>query len=141
MNTSSLVEEFLQGGCGSGSGEVVRIQRLCMADPSLTMDRGQNIFGPRYAEGFKLLNDISAPDWIKFTKSWFVLSGKVDREKTSVHPATFPLELPQDFIQFFTKRGQHVLDPFFRHRNDAGSRRRFRTSSVRNRPRANIRGL
>ena len=59
-----------------------------------------------------MLNDLGGSEWIKFTKSWFVLSGKVDREKTSVHPATFPLELPHAFVEFFTKKGQHVLDPF-----------------------------
>ena len=59
-----------------------------------------------------MLNDLSGSEWIKFTKSWFILSGKVDREKTTAHPATFPVELPHTFIEFFTKRGQHVLDPF-----------------------------
>ena len=59
-----------------------------------------------------MLNDLTARDWIKFTKSWFVLSGKTDREKTAAHPATFPVELPQEFIRFFTRAGQCVLDPF-----------------------------
>ena len=58
------------------------------------------------------LNDLSDSDWIKFTKSWFILSGKADRQKTSIHPATFPVELPTTFIEFFTRRGERVLDPF-----------------------------
>ena len=58
------------------------------------------------------LNDLSGKEWIKFTKSWFIMSGKADREKTAAHPATFPEELPTEFIQFFTRTGESVLDPF-----------------------------
>ena len=60
----------------------------------------------------KHLNDLNAKEWIKFTKSWFILSGRADREKTKAHPATFPLELPTEFIEFFTSRNESVLDPF-----------------------------
>ena len=60
----------------------------------------------------RALNDMSAKEWIKFTKSWFVLSGKADRDKTAAHPATFPYELPLAFIEFFTRKGEFVLDPF-----------------------------
>ena len=60
----------------------------------------------------KPLNDLSCKEWIKFTRSWFIMSGKPDREKTAAHPATFPQELPEEFIQFFTRTGQSVLDPF-----------------------------
>ena len=59
------------------------------------------------------LNDMSARDWIKFTKSWFVLpASKPDAERTALHPATFPMELALDFVEFFTKPGDMVLDPF-----------------------------
>ena len=59
------------------------------------------------------LNDLAAKDWIKFTKSWFILprSGN-DRAKQAVHPATFPLQLAKEFLQFFTKAGETILDPF-----------------------------
>ena len=61
----------------------------------------------------KRLNDLTAKEWIKFTKSWFVLGrGRTDRKKLSVHPATFPAELAEDYIGFFTKEGECVLDPF-----------------------------
>lgn len=59
-----------------------------------------------------MLNDLSGAEQVRFTKSWFVLSGRADREKTSAHPATFPVEIPQAFVKFFTRRGGHVLDPF-----------------------------
>ena len=62
--------------------------------------------------GRKHLNNLNAKEWIKFTKSWFILSGKADREKTAAHPATFPVELPTEFIEFFTRRSESVLDPF-----------------------------
>lgn len=59
------------------------------------------------------LNDLSGKDWIKFTKSWFILPrGGNDRAKQALHPATFPLDLAKDFLQFFTKPSETVLDPF-----------------------------
>ena len=59
------------------------------------------------------LNHLNGKDWIKFTKSWFILpSGATDRKKTEFHPATFPQTLAADFISFFTKEDETVLDPF-----------------------------
>lgn len=58
------------------------------------------------------LNELSGKDWIKFTKSWFILSPpRRDRTKI-VHPAGFPESLVKGFIEFFTKPGMWVLDPF-----------------------------
>ncbi len=58
------------------------------------------------------LNHLSGKEWIKFTKSWFILNPpRRDRAKI-VHPAGFPETLVQQFIEFFTKRGMWVLDPF-----------------------------
>ena len=58
------------------------------------------------------LNDLTGRDWVKFTKSWFVHSPpRRDRAKL-VHPAGFPETLVQGFVEFFTKRGMWVLDPF-----------------------------
>jgi len=58
------------------------------------------------------LNQLSGKDWIKFTKSWFVLSPpRRDREKI-VHPAGFPESLVRGFVEFFTKPGMWILDPF-----------------------------
>lgn len=59
------------------------------------------------------LNALSAPDWIKFTKSWFTLPpGKPDKARTAQHPATYPVNLAEEFIGFFTQPGEIVLDPF-----------------------------
>ena len=84
------------------------------------------------------LNELSGTEWIKFTKSWAVydLAGnkvtsynRPDTRKVGnrswfihnppprepdkiLHPASFPETMIKEFILFFTKRGQWVLDPF-----------------------------
>lgn len=58
------------------------------------------------------LNDLTGKEWIKFTKSWFTVTAR-NRTKSEVqHPAKFPEELVMEFVKFFTKEGQLVLDPF-----------------------------
>lgn len=57
------------------------------------------------------LNDMSPKEWIKFQKSWFVHDPPPRREQALQHPAKFPETLAQEFIEFFTKRDQVVLDP------------------------------
>jgi DNA modification methylase len=57
------------------------------------------------------LNDLSGKEWIQYTKSWFVLHPSSRKEK-KLHPASFPEELAQRFITFFTVKGSWVLDPF-----------------------------
>ena len=58
------------------------------------------------------LNELSGKEWIKFTKSWFIHSPpRRDRSKI-VHPAGFPETLVRGFVDFFTKPGMWVLDPF-----------------------------
>ena len=72
----------------------------------------------------KRLNDLTAKEWIKFSKSWFTLKrGGSDREKIKAHPATFPAELAESYIGFFTKQGEWVLDPFPRFRHNYGNSR------------------
>jgi DNA modification methylase len=58
------------------------------------------------------LNDLTGKEWIKFTKSWFIHSPKSRTETEMLHPAKFPESLAEEFIAFFTKKGQWVLDPF-----------------------------
>lgn len=53
----------------------------------------------------------SAP-WMKFLKSWFVFRPPPRDKGKELHPATFPAELAQEHIEFFTKTGGHVLEPF-----------------------------
>jgi len=84
------------------------------------------------------LNDLDGKAWIKFTKSWVVYDSKGNkvinynkpenrklsekswfihvpppREDDKIkHPASFPESLIKEFILFFTKKGDWVLDPF-----------------------------
>jgi len=60
------------------------------------------------------LNDLTGKEWIKFTRSWFVCdSPRYWKNKpTELHPARFPEELVAEFVRFFTKKGEWVLDPF-----------------------------
>ncbi|MHA1757879.1 MAG: DNA methyltransferase [Promethearchaeota archaeon] len=57
------------------------------------------------------LNDLTGREWIKFTKSWFVLRPKKRKEDVLLHPAKFPESLIERFILFFTKKKEKVLDP------------------------------
>lgn len=57
------------------------------------------------------LNDLSPKEWIKFQKSWFLHNPPPRRKDVLRHPAKFPETLAQEFIEFFTKSGQTVLDP------------------------------
>lgn len=80
------------------------------------------------------LNDLTGTEWIKFTKTWFELGPGADPNRpaiepgrswlivdsrryhknraTELHPARYPEELVSEFIRFFTKKGEWVLDPF-----------------------------
>ena len=57
------------------------------------------------------LNDLEPKDWLKFQKSWFLHNPPPRRRNVLRHPAKFPETLAQEFVEFFTKRGQVVLDP------------------------------
>lgn len=64
-----------------------------------------------YAEN-NTLNNLTGKEWVKFTKSWKVYKPKSRKDSEKDHPAKFPEELVEDFIRFFTKKGDTVLDPF-----------------------------
>ena len=57
------------------------------------------------------LNDLDSKTWLKFQKSWFIHNPPPRRKDVLTHPAKFPETLAEEFIRFFTKRGQTVLDP------------------------------
>lgn len=57
------------------------------------------------------LNDLDPKTWIKFQKSWFVHNPPPRRSDVLQHPAKFPETLAAEFVNFFTKAGQTVLDP------------------------------
>src|SRR4026208_817557 len=57
------------------------------------------------------LNNLDSKSWLKFQKSWFIHNPPPRKKGVLVHPAKFPETLAREFIEFFTKRGQTVLDP------------------------------
>jgi DNA modification methylase len=57
------------------------------------------------------LNDLDSKAWLKFQKSWFIHNPPPRKKDVLIHPAKFPETLAQEFIEFFTKRGETVLDP------------------------------
>ena len=57
------------------------------------------------------LNDLDPKTWLKFQKSWFIHNPPPRRKDVLRHPAKFPETLAQEFIEFFTKPCQVVLDP------------------------------
>lgn len=57
------------------------------------------------------LNNLDPKTWLKFQKSWFIHNPPPRRKDVLQHPAKFPETLAQEFIEFFTKKGQTVLDP------------------------------
>lgn len=57
------------------------------------------------------LNDLTTKEWLPFQKSWFIHRPKPRKKGVLLHPAKFPEELAEEFIRFFTKEGQTVLDP------------------------------
>lgn len=57
------------------------------------------------------LNNLDPKSWLKFQKSWFVHNPPPRRKDVLRHPAKFPETLAQEFIEFFTRRGEVVLDP------------------------------
>lgn len=58
------------------------------------------------------LNDLTGKEWIKFSKSWFVHRPNRRKKNEILHPAKYPESLVEDFIKFFTKKNNWVLDPF-----------------------------
>src|SRR3990170_4244116 len=57
------------------------------------------------------LNDLDSKTWLKFQKSWFIHNPPPRKKGVLVHPAKFPETLAQEFIEFFTRGGETVLDP------------------------------
>lgn len=70
------------------------------------------------------LNHLTGKEWTQFTKSWFVfdaLHSDLKEEKqitqkfglnSEEHPATYSPTMISNFLKFFTKEGEIVLDPF-----------------------------
>jgi DNA modification methylase len=60
----------------------------------------------------KRLNELDGTSWVKESISFFSIQFPPRKEMKKLHPATFPAELAEKFIKFFTRKGQWVLDPF-----------------------------
>ena len=58
------------------------------------------------------MNNLTGKEWVKSTKSWFIINPSRRKEDTVLHPAKFPEELVKEFVGFFTKEGEVVFDPF-----------------------------
>lgn len=58
------------------------------------------------------LNDLDAKEWVRSTKSWFIVNPRSRKKKQLMHPAKFPEELVERFVSYFTKSGAWILDPF-----------------------------
>ncbi|MFX0084865.1 MAG: DNA methyltransferase [Candidatus Hodarchaeota archaeon] len=58
------------------------------------------------------LNLYTGREWVKFSKSWFVHRPPSRKGNEILHPAKFPETMIRQFITFFTKPGELVLDPF-----------------------------
>jgi DNA modification methylase len=60
------------------------------------------------------LNDLTGKEWLRHTKSWLIVDGKPSDIVYDIknHPASFPPALANHFIEFFTKKGDWVFDPF-----------------------------
>ena len=70
-------------------------------------------FGERGIYNFNnKLNNLTGKEWIKFSKSWFIHMPPRRKSNELLHPAKFPETLIEEFISFFTKEGDWVLDPF-----------------------------
>jgi DNA modification methylase len=67
---------------------------------------------PSRSRALPRLNDLSGTDWVRFTKSWFIANPPRRSAAEQSHPAKFPEELCEGFVQFFTRPGMWVLDPF-----------------------------
>ena len=70
------------------------------------------------------INHLTGKEWTKFSKSWFIFDALQEdiREEKEItkqaglnsedHPATYSPTMMEEFISFFTKEGEIVLDPF-----------------------------
>ncbi len=58
------------------------------------------------------LNDLDGREWVKSTKSWFVVNPRSRSRTQMKHPAKFPEGLVTRFVRYFSREGAWVIDPF-----------------------------
>lgn len=97
--------------------------KVALYHPSGNIEKANSILVSPEEGAYTLsnkLNHQTGKEWVKFSCSWFVFNAlqsdlKEERQidpNTQDHPATFSPTMISDFVKFFTKRGQKVLDPF-----------------------------
>jgi len=57
------------------------------------------------------LNELLPKEWLKFQKSWFIHNPPPRQKSVLRHPAKFPETLAMEFITYFTKLNEVVIDP------------------------------
>lgn len=67
---------------------------------------------PEKIERRSPLNGLDVRAWMRFTRSWFVYNPPPRKRDQLQHPAKYPEAVAQSSIEFFTARGERVLDPF-----------------------------
>jgi len=97
--------------------------KVRLYSPSGNAEKGKAIFIDKNDGAYDItnkLNDLTGKQWTKFTCSWFIFNAlrKDIKEEKKIapdsedHPATFSPTMISDFIRFFTKSGESVIDPF-----------------------------
>lgn len=110
----NLQETLKSGICAFGDLELTRaakIFRKLATDIKLT----ENLITSRGNYDIRnTLNDLTGKEWLQHTKSWVVVDGSPGdiTEEIENHPASFPPELAEYYISYFTKQNQWVVDPF-----------------------------
>lgn len=87
------------------------IETPALLDDGSAPDRDVQVPGPRRRPR-STLNALDVRAWMRFTKSWFVCNPPPRTRAQVQHPAKFPEALVAEFVSFFTKPGETVLDPF-----------------------------
>jgi DNA modification methylase len=55
---------------------------------------------------------LDGKEWVKRTKSWFVVNPPPRSKSQIEHPAKFPQKLVDRFVELFTRESAWVIDPF-----------------------------
>ena len=97
--------------------------KVGLYDPSGVVENALSLVTVPSEGGYHMqnkINELTGKEWIKFTCSWFIFNAireDIKQEKEidpsmEQHPATYSPTMIAEFIKFFTKKGQKVLDPF-----------------------------
>ena len=81
-------------------------------EKNITLINGRKRFPVGQRNPKNKLNLLTGREWIKFTKTWFIHRPPSRKNEEFLHPAKFPETMIRQFLTFFTKPGDLVLDPF-----------------------------